>query len=182
MNKRKIKGVNISHAGLKRLLRITVFPLAMVFIYFVLALFSPEHAMQAVTASSRVLIQIAPALGIAFVVMVIINMLVKPSHIARFLGNETKIKGTLLSSAAGIISMGPIYVWYPLLKEFRDKNTSDFHLANFLGCRAVKIPLMPIMAAYFGWVFTLILSILMIFGALLTGLLVSNLKGRYIKM
>lgn len=70
------------------------------------------------------------------------------------------------------------YAWYPLLREFRGKGVSNFHLANFLGCRAVKIPLLPIMAAYFGWTFTGLLSVLMIVSALLTGLTVARFSDK----
>ncbi|MGM0489612.1 MAG: hypothetical protein ACQESR_22985 [Planctomycetota bacterium] len=61
--------------------------------------------------------------------------------------------------------MGPIHAWYPFLNELREKGVSDFHLANFLGCRAVKIPLLPLMAAYFGWLFTLVISAMMVLDA-----------------
>jgi uncharacterized membrane protein YraQ (UPF0718 family) len=157
--------------------RIIAFPATVAAIYGAVALASPEQAVAALKASGGVIIQIAPALIVAFVVMVLLNLLVKPAHIKRFLGKGTRTKGTLLSSVAGILSMGSIYAWYPLLSDLREKGVSDFHLANFLGCRAVKIPLMPLMAAHFGWVFTLVLSGLMIVGAMLTGLAVSRSRG-----
>lgn len=150
----------------------------MVAVYGVVALVSPEQAIAAMKTSGRVLLQIAPALVVAFGVMVFLNLLITPAHIKRFLGKGTKAKGTLLSSAARILSMGSIYAWYPLLKDLREKGVSAFHFADFLGCRAVKIPLMPMMAAYFGRAFTLILSGLMVLAAMLTGLAVSSLRGR----
>ena len=59
------------------------------------------------------------------------------------------------------------------MKELRDKGVSDFHLANFLGCRAVKLPLLPLMAAYFGWLFTVLISAIMIVDAVIVALAVS---------
>ncbi|MFO8014894.1 MAG: permease [Phycisphaerae bacterium] len=163
-----------SGAGYRRLVHLVGFPLAMALIYGVIAMLNPERALAALRASGRVLLQVAPALAMAFVVMVLMNLLVTPARIQRFLGEGTKLKGGLLSSVAGILSMGSIYAWYPLLKNLREKGVTDFHLANFLGCRAVKLPLLPLMAAYFGWTFTLILSALMVLDALLTGLAVSQ--------
>jgi len=159
--------------GRRRLVRLIVFPLVVTLIYGLVALTSPEQALAALKASGRVLLQVAPALALAFGVMVLLNLLVTPGHVERFLGRGTKAKGAFLSTVAGILSMGSIYAWYPLLKALREKGVSDFHLANFLGCRAVKIPLLPVMAAYFGWAFTVVLSALMILGALATGLAVS---------
>jgi len=178
MSVKKPKGDGGNGAGRARWARLVAFPLVMIAVYGVVALLSLEHAMAALRASGRVLLQIAPALVVAFGVMVLLNLLVTPAHIRRFLGKGTKAKGTLLSSVAGILSMGSIYAWYPLLKDLREKGVSDFHLANFLGCRAVKIPLMPMMAAYFGWPFTLILSGLMVLGAMFTGLAVSSVRDR----
>jgi hypothetical protein len=49
--------------------------------------------------------------------------------------------------------MGPIYAWYPLLKELREKGAANSLIAIFLGNRAVKPFLLPIMISYFGWVY-----------------------------
>lgn len=173
------KGTNAkggSGTGRAGLVRFWAFPAIVAVAYGVVALAGPEQAAAALRASWRTLLQVAPALAVAFGVMVGLNLLVTSAQIKRFLGKGTKSKGALLSSVAGILSMGPIYVWYPLLKDLREKDISDFHLANFLGCRAVKIPLMPMMAAYFGWTFTLILSGLMIVEAMITGLLVGSTR------
>ncbi len=175
MTGQKTKSGGGSRDGRSGFLRILWFPLLMAFVYVAAALTSPEQAMVALRASIRVFLQIIPALVVAFVVMTFLNLLVTPAHVKRFLGRGMEVKGVLLSAAAGILSMGSIYAWYPLLKDLREKGVSDFHLANFLGCRAVKIPLMPMMAAYFGWTFTLVLSILMVLGAMVTGLAVSGL-------
>lgn len=171
------KGINTKgggSAGGAGSLRFLAFPVIMAIAYGVIAIVSPGQAVAALRASWRTLLQVAPALAVAFGVMVALNLLVTSAQIKRFLGKGTKSKGALLSSAAGILSMGPIYVWYPLLKDLREKDVSDFHLANFLGCRAVKIPLLPMMAAYFGWAFTLILSGLMVVEAMVTGLVVNS--------
>jgi uncharacterized membrane protein YraQ (UPF0718 family) len=178
MSDKNPKGNGDKGAGGKRLARLIAFPAVMLVVYGVIALVSVENAIAALKASGRVMLQIAPALVVAFAVMVLLNLVVTPAHIRRFLGKGTKAKGTLLSSVAGILSMGSIYAWYQLLKDLREKGVSDFHLANFLGCRAVKIPLMPMMAAYFGWAFTLILSGLMVLGAMFTGLAVSSVRDR----
>jgi len=165
-------------SGKSRFLKIMAFPFAMAFVYAVLCLVSPDRAFAALKASGRVLFQIAPALCLAFVVMVLLNALVRPSHIRRFLGRRVKVKGVIFSTTAGILSMGPIYAWYPLLKDLREKGASDFHLANFLCCRAVKPALIPLMVSFFGWSFTLILGVLTILSAMLTGFIVSRWNSR----
>jgi len=177
MSEKKPKGTGGNGTERRRFAHLTAFPLIMALIYSVVALVNPEQAITAMKVSGKVLLQTAPALIVTFGILVLLNMLVTPAHIKRFFGKGMKAKGIILSSAAGILSMGSIYAWYPLLKGFREKGVSDFHLANFLGCRAVKIPLLPMMAAYFGWAFTLILTILMIFSALLTGFGLSTFES-----
>jgi len=152
-----------------RAVRLTGFPVAMLLVYGVTYLAYPAQAVVAIDASGRVAFQAAPALAIAFAVMVVLNLVIRPEHIRQFLGGGATVAGTLLTLAAGILSMGPIYAWYPLLRDLRGQGASDFHLAAFLGSRAVKPPLLPLMVAYFGWVFTVVLSLVMVAGAVVTG-------------
>lgn len=161
----------------KRFMRFWAFPIVVIIIYGMIAIVRPEQTTAALKSSGAMLLQVTPALVVAFAVMFLLNLWIKPDHIKRFMGKGKKVRGTLLSSIAGILSTGPIYAWYPLLRNFRDKGMSDFHLALFLGCRAVKIPLMPLMAAYFGWSFTLILNMMIVLAAMLTGVTVSGFNS-----
>ena len=101
--------------------------------------------------------------------MLVLNLFLKPALVARFLGRGAGIKGIMLSVTAGIVSMGPIYAWYPMLKELREKGAGSSMLAIFLGNRAVKPFLLPIMISYFGWTYVLILTVCTILGSLPVG-------------
>jgi uncharacterized membrane protein YraQ (UPF0718 family) len=158
--------------GWVRLARVWAFPALVAAVYGALAMTTPNRALAALAASGRVLLQLALPLCVAFVVMFLLDLLVKPVHISRLAGRGAGIRGVILSTAAGVLSMGPIYAWYPLLKGLREKGASDFHLANFLSNRAVKPFLLPLMVFYFGWVFTLALTVLTISGALLVAAVV----------
>ena len=153
-----------SKANRKR--RHWLFPISMIAVYMAIYFVSPERTVNALRASGVVLKQMALPLLLAFMMMVILNLFVTPSHVSRFLGSRAGIKGTLLSSVAGILSMGPVYAWLPFLAAIREKGASDFHLANFLSSRAVKPVLLPLMIGYFGWRFSLIFTVLNMVGAL----------------
>lgn len=71
--------------------------------------------------------------------------------------------------------MGPIYAWYPLLKELREKGAGLFPIAVFLYCRAVKPFLLPIMISYFGWQYVIILTVLTVLGSIAIGYFLSIL-------
>ena len=136
---------------------------------------SPAGAERAFSSSVDILRNLMIPLSLVFTLMVLMNMFLKPAHIIGFLGKESGGKGIILSVAAGIISMGPIYAWYPLLKELRKKGASNSLIAVFLGNRAVKPFLLPIMISYFGWVYVLLLTFFTITGSVAAGFLVSIL-------
>ena len=150
------------------------FPFAVLFAYALVCLLRPAEGRAALRAFYNVCRQVLPALSVAFAVMVCVNLFVKPAHVNRLLGDAKRARGVALSTAGGILSMGPIYAWYPLLKELRNKGASDFHIANFLCCRAVKPPLLPFIVAYFGWAFTILLTVLTVASSLLIALVVNH--------
>jgi uncharacterized membrane protein YraQ (UPF0718 family) len=154
-----------------------LFPIIMAAAYVVIYFIAPHRTVKSLMASGTVLKQMVLPLLLVFVVMVVLNRFVRPSHVSRFLGRRAGIKGVLLSSVAGILSMGPVSVWLPFLAEVREKGASDFHLANFLSSRAVKPALLPLMIGYFGWRFSLTFTVLNMVGALLVGVAVFYLCG-----
>ena len=149
-----------------------LFPGGVLAIIGIIFVFNPAKALMALTDSSGILFNLLVPLGMVFTFMFFLNLFLKPTHIARFLGKESGIGGIGLSVTAGIISMGPIYVWYPLLKELRQKGATNALIAVFLGSRAIKPLLLPIMISYFGWAYGLLLVMFTILGALAVGYLV----------
>jgi len=105
--------------------------------------------------------------------MLLINLFLKPAAVAKFLGKGSGVKGIALSVAAGIISTGPIYAWYPLLKDLKDKGAGESSIAIFLYNRAVKPFLVPVMVTYFGWLYVVTLIILTILASVVVGFSVS---------
>jgi len=117
-------------------------------------------------------------LCLVFVLMILLNLFLKPAQIARFLGKGAGTKSILLSAAAGIISTGPIYAWYPLLRDLKGKGAGNSPIAIFLYNRAVKPFLLPVMIAYFGWVYVVILTILTVLGSIAIGYSLSALTKK----
>jgi len=154
-----------------------LFPVIVLVIYGILFVLTPEQALVALKSSGNICLSILLPLALVFAVMLIFNLFVKPSQIVHLLGSGTNIKGILLSVAAGIASMGPIYIWYPLLKDLREKGAGNTAIAVFLYNRAVKPVLLPVMVAYFGWVYVVILTTLTVLASIVNGYLVGALTG-----
>jgi uncharacterized membrane protein YraQ (UPF0718 family) len=129
----------------------------------------------ALGCSGKIFLNIVFPLCVVFFLMLLLNLFLKPAHIAEFFDKGSTIRGVILTMMAGILAMGPIYAWYPLLKELREKGLRNSLIAMFLGNRAVKPVLLPVMISYFGLTYTLILTFLMILGALVIGYTVGAL-------
>ena len=156
-------------------LRNLIFPGCVLVIYAVVFVFSPARAAMAFGISIGILRNLMLPLSLVITLMVFMNLVLKPAHIVRFLGQGSGSKGIILSATAGIISMGPIYAWYPLLKELREKGAMNSLIAVFLGNRAVKPFLLPIMISYFGGMYVVLLTLFTIAGSLAVGYLVNIL-------
>ena len=85
------------------------------------------------------------------------------------------VRQTLVAAVAGILSAGPIYAWYPMLKDLRQKGADYSLIAVFLVNRAVKPFLLPVMASLFGWAYVLMLTILTVAGSFAVAFVVGTL-------
>ena len=149
--------------------RTFLFPVGILVIYAILFLADPEKAGQAIKGSGNVLLNMLVPLILVFFIMLLINLFLKPAAVAKFLGKGSGIKGIVLAAVAGIISTGPIYAWYPLLKDLREKGAGESSIAIFLYNRAVKPFLLPVMIGYFGWLYVVILTILTVLASVVVG-------------
>jgi uncharacterized membrane protein YraQ (UPF0718 family) len=155
----------------------TIFVVLVLFLYSVLLFINFNLAKQALIQFFYLAEKIIPVLLLVFVLMFVSNIFFQPKRIIKFLGESAGFKGYFISVISGILSAGPIYAWYPLLSELKEKGMRDSFIAVFLYNRAVKIPLIPIMIYYFGLPLTLTLSFYMIVFSVINGILV----GRFLK-
>ena len=143
--------------------------------YALLYVKQQQQVLQALDLFSRVMQQVLPVLGLVFLLLLLANLLLRPQSVKRYLGKEAGLKGWFASVVAGILSMGPIYAWYPVLSELKNKGMRTALIATFLYSRAVKLPLLPLMIYYFGPVFTLMLCVYLIIFSIINGAIVEKL-------
>ena len=155
--------------------RMLLFPALVLVAYGILFAVMPDKASMGIKSSGNIILNMLLPLSLVFILMMVLNLFLKPAQIVKFLGRGAGIKGVIVAAAAGIISAGPIYAWYPLLKDLREKGAGNTFLAIFLGNRAVKPFLLPIMISYFGWIYVLILTVFTLLGSILVGYFVGAL-------
>jgi len=100
---------------------------------------------------------IIPLMVLVFILMYLSNLLIKSGYVKKYLGHSSGVRGWIIALTGGIISTGPIYVWYPILRDLRKEGMSDSLLTALIYARSIKIPLLPLMIAYFGAAYTMIL-------------------------
>jgi uncharacterized membrane protein YraQ (UPF0718 family) len=106
--------------------------------------------------------------------MSISNYFITPDFVIKHL-KEKGIKKWFFVIIGGILSSGPIYMWYPLLADLRNKGLNYGLIACFLYNRAIKIPLIPLAIVYFSWQYIIILLVVMVFASIIQGVLLNKL-------
>lgn len=143
--------------------------------YALVGLVVPEATSRAWMYFLNVMRQVLPVLGLVFILLFIANLFLDPKWIKHYLGTGAGLKGWIASVLAGILSVGPIYVWYAVLGELQAKGMRTALIATFLYSRAVKLPLLPLMIHYFGVVYTLVLCFYLVLFAGFNGIMVEKL-------
>lgn len=116
-----------------------------------------------------------PILLLIFFLMFIFNIFLDAQKTVEYLGEKSGKTALGLSVIFGIFSAGPVYMWYPLLADLKEKGMKNSLIAVFLYNRAVKLPLIPMMIAYFGLNYTIILSGYMIVFSIINGLMIEKI-------
>lgn len=144
-------------------------------VYAMVGIYDLDVLRNALLGLSRLIARIVPVLLLVFAVMFFLNRFFETDRIVRFFGKGSGFRGWVMAIGGGILSSGPIYMWYPLLSDLKEKGMGNSLVAAFLYNRAVKIPLLPMMIYYFGWPFTLVLSFLMVLFSIVNGIIVQRL-------
>lgn len=150
------------------------FLLAVIGLYVGAAVFGPSVLMPALNFTVSIFSKIIPVIIMVFALLVGVNYLISPKMLVKYLGKGSGPKGWLIGVAAGIISTGPIYMWYPMLNELQKHGVRNGIIATFLYNRAVKPALIPLLIFYFGLEYTIVLTIVMIIISILQGIVVER--------
>ena len=147
-----------------------------VFIYFLLFFPHPENIEKSLKVSADVLIQILPSLLLIILLMGIMNYFVNPRTVSKYVGKGSGMKGWFLAIFTGMLSHGPVYAWYPLLRDLRNQGMKSGLIAAFLYNRAIKIPLLPLMIYYFGTRFVLIFTCYIVVASIVQGWIIQMIE------
>ena len=142
-----------------------------VVLYIALYVFNSEKTMEALHYFLKNTLSVLPIFLFVILLTAVINYYFPKQRIAKMLQGKSKISTYSVSLVAGIISHGPVFVWYPLLKNLKEKGLQDGALITFLYGRSIKLTLLPVMIGFFGQLYTIIFMLYIAVAAVLQGLL-----------
>jgi uncharacterized membrane protein YraQ (UPF0718 family) len=151
------------------------FLLFMIIIYLFTFFINPIIITSSLEFSLNIFKNIIPIFFLIIGLMFLVNYYVKTEKLEKYMGKGSGIKGWIISIISGIISTGPIYMWYPLLNDLQKKGVRNAFIAIFLYNRGIKIPILPLLVYYFGAIYSAVLIIVMIGISVIDGFLVEKL-------
>lgn len=156
--------------------------LALIFLaYGILFMTNNQQAQQSLNKAIAIMTQILPIIGVVVVINGLINWWLPAKRMAQLFKDQGAKKSWGIAIIAGILSHGPMYLWYPMIADLRKSGVPDGIVVSYFYARAVKIPLLPLMVDYFGTLFSTVLVSYILIAALLQGLLMQwwNQRARY---
>lgn len=151
------------------------FLLVVLILYVIIFLFKQDLVINSLKFFITILKKIIPIFLLVFVLMALTNYFLEPKKLVKLMGKGSGIKGWFIAVSTGILSTGPIYLWYPLLNELQKNGVRNGLIAAFLYNRAIKIPLLPMLILYFGITYTIVLMAVMIVISVFQGIVIERL-------
>lgn len=154
---------------------------SVVIIYGLVSLYAPEKSLPILVSFFKLLGQILPIFLVIYVLMTLTNLYINNDKLRKHLGEDAGIKGWVISILAGIVSMGSIYVWYPLLTDLQQKGVKDKFIVTFLYNRGIKLQWLPVLLIYFGWAYAITLLLVMVVFSVFQGIITEKLINSFDK-
>ncbi len=158
-----------------------IFFIAVVMLYLLSYLISKKKFFLISDLFIKLIIQIMPVFLLVYVLMVSVNYFVNNEQLQKLMKNQSGIKIWLIAIVSGILSIGPIYMWYPLMKELQKSGVKNRFIATFLYNRGIKLQWLPMLILYFGWKYSATLLIIMAICSIPQGIITEKWIGNKVK-
>ena len=132
--------------------------------YIAMFIIKPQMGVDAIKNSGYYIQEMLLIMPVIFVLTALLDTWVPKQTIIKYLGSESKIKGTVLSFVLGCISAGPVYAAFPFCVMLHKKGASVKNIVIILSSWAViKVPMLLNEVKFLGikfmavrWVLTVI--------------------------
>ncbi len=128
--------------------------------------------------SAKLLIEILPLLFFAFIIAGMAQTLIPKEQIARWIGDESGIKGIIIGSFAGGLVPGGPFIIFPLSAGLLRAGAGIGVMISFItGWSVFSIFRLPLEIGFLGWQFTFIRIVSTFFFPVISGMLARALFG-----
>jgi uncharacterized membrane protein YraQ (UPF0718 family) len=146
-----------------------------ILIYGIIGVFNFDLIMRSLIFFIEIFKKVLPVFFLIFIFNFVLNFFITQKQINNYIGKSSGYKKWFIAIIAGILSAGPIFMWYPVLKDLQKKGVSHGFIATFIYNRAIKLAPLPIFIYYFDWKYTLIFSTVLIIFSLIQGFIFDKL-------
>jgi uncharacterized membrane protein YraQ (UPF0718 family) len=143
----------------------------MVALYGILYLVDSGKITGAFKYSGGILLDVIPILIFVYVFMLGMSF-VDEKKLKKYINKAPRLIKYTIMSLLGTLSHGPIYAWYPFLKDLNEKGISKGNIASFLYARGIKLTLLPMLIAFFDLKFAVILAVVTFFFGIVEGYII----------
>lgn len=120
-----------------------LFLVFIVLAYAVVFFMKPQMGVQAIQNSGYYLKEMLLIMPVIFILTALLDTWMPKQTIMKYLGQESKFKGIVLSFALGAISAGPVYAAFPICVMLHKKGATIRNIVVILSSWAViKIPML----------------------------------------
>nr|WP_072904554.1 permease [Hathewaya proteolytica] len=161
---------------LVKTLKENLFTAVIIIAYALIFIVRPETGMTAVYNSWYYLKEMLMIMPVIFVLTALLDVWVPKETIMKYLGKQSKFKGTILSFLLGGISAGPIYAAFPFCIMLHKKGASIKNIVIILSSWAViKIPMLLNEVKFLGFKFMVIRWILTVMAIIILSWITSKI-------
>lgn len=120
-----------------------LFLVIVVLSYVIMFIVKPSMGVDAVKNSGYYLKEMLSIMPVIFILTALLDTWISKETIMKYLGQDSKAKGTFLSFVLGAVSAGPIYAAFPMCIMLHKKGASIRNIVIILSSWAViKIPML----------------------------------------
>jgi uncharacterized membrane protein YraQ (UPF0718 family) len=149
-----------------------------ILIFLGVMFFYPDKIKDILKVYSKVLMQIIPIFILVYLIMLGTNYFISNKFIQKHMAKDVGVKTWLIAIVSGILSIGPIYMWYPLMQNLKEKGVKDKYIATFLYNRGIKLQWLPMLLLYFGLKYSIIVLIVMALVSVPQGIITEKIIKR----
>lgn len=153
----------------------------MVLSYLILFTTNNQAALDALLRTVAIIKQILPIIAVVVLINGVINWRLPAKKMTQLFKDQGAKRSWGIAIIAGILSHGPMYLWYPMLADLRKGGVPEGIVVTYFYARAVKLPLLPLMIDYFGTTFTMVLVTYILIASLLQGLIMQMINAQRTK-